>query len=416
MAEANEPPPINASIFPAKLWRMVNNPEDGAIRWDSGGKVIIIDQQLLETRILSPSSITADSFKTTNFTSFVRQLNLYGFKKHQPRVDQGKADEARSYHYYSNPNFVRSSPQLLRNLVRLTVENKAKLSAGQRLTSRLPNSQSGFSGENTDLVLTESCSLPLHPSHQAHPYHPFKFQGMRPQSGTPVPPRYLHRVPVAAPSHPYLHLLKERQVPLCNNYTAVASNSNMLYVRRALLPPTLNRSPGFNSLDHPNHPLQPGCYAPACCLFHPNRVALTTAVPAAQSPSPIGYYQAGSPVTVFGFNRNLHGTENQEGEKNDIDLDAVFQIADEVMQTSSSVCLVKVQTREEPVSVPEPSFEHADAISCDNNRSAAAVTNKKEKLVVSQPDQKAEDAKHEARSDPELSVDANNSAEDSSQG
>uniref|UniRef100_A0A3Q2D0C4 HSF-type DNA-binding domain-containing protein n=1 Tax=Cyprinodon variegatus TaxID=28743 RepID=A0A3Q2D0C4_CYPVA len=147
---------LSAPIFPAKLWRMVNNPEDGAIRWDICGKVIIIDQQLLETRILSPSSITADSFKTTNFTSFVRQLNLYGFKKHQPRVDQVKAGEARSYHYYSNPNFVRSSPQLLRNLVRLTVGNKAKLSAGQRLTSRLPNPQSGFSGENKDLVLTES--------------------------------------------------------------------------------------------------------------------------------------------------------------------------------------------------------------------------------------------------------------------
>uniref|UniRef100_A0A3P8VRL1 HSF-type DNA-binding domain-containing protein n=1 Tax=Cynoglossus semilaevis TaxID=244447 RepID=A0A3P8VRL1_CYNSE len=82
------PENINPSTFPAKLWRLVNNPASTAICWDHLGKAIVINQERFESQILSstssPNLDNTGSFKTTNFCSFVRQLNLYGFKKISP--------------------------------------------------------------------------------------------------------------------------------------------------------------------------------------------------------------------------------------------------------------------------------------------------------------------------------------------
>ncbi|TMS21242.1 hypothetical protein E3U43_015215 [Larimichthys crocea] len=131
---------INPNNFPAKLWRLVNNPANKAIRWDGHGEVVVIDHHLFERQFLSPITDNADAFKTTNFSSFVRQLNLYGFRradptaknKHHPTGDIG------TFHYFSNPNFKRDHPELIVNLKRLTVNNKVKLQAGLDVKSRPP--------------------------------------------------------------------------------------------------------------------------------------------------------------------------------------------------------------------------------------------------------------------------------------
>uniref|UniRef100_A0A3Q3VVM1 HSF-type DNA-binding domain-containing protein n=1 Tax=Mola mola TaxID=94237 RepID=A0A3Q3VVM1_MOLML len=75
---------LRSNTFPAKLWRLVNNPVINSILWDAEGKAVVIDRQLFEVEILSPYGLTAhnaDAFKTRNFSSLIRQLNLYGFKK-----------------------------------------------------------------------------------------------------------------------------------------------------------------------------------------------------------------------------------------------------------------------------------------------------------------------------------------------
>lgn len=66
--------------FPEKLWLIVNNPRCEEIQWnDEGTSVIIPSTRKFISEILSnPSSAL---FKTKNFASFVRQLNLYGFRK-----------------------------------------------------------------------------------------------------------------------------------------------------------------------------------------------------------------------------------------------------------------------------------------------------------------------------------------------
>ncbi|NXY74456.1 HSF5 protein, partial [Glareola pratincola] len=154
------PPALNPSNFPAKLWRMVNSPQFCSVRWDARGEGILIDQVLFEREVLSArlgqaaglSSDGANVFKTKNFTSFIRQLNLYGFRKlvvtagsvvgtrpgQCPGLGDGDSCTGTVHHFHS-PNFCRDRPDLLVNLKRLTSTNKAKLAAGLEVNSRPPS-------------------------------------------------------------------------------------------------------------------------------------------------------------------------------------------------------------------------------------------------------------------------------------
>lgn len=135
------PDSINPNNFPAKLWRLVNSRTNRAIFWDSQGDTIIINRHLFEKQVLSPSSPTldnADAFKTTNYSSFVRQLNLYGFRKIDPadKDDTKPKGDSVPYDHYYNPSFKRNHPELVATLRRLTAINKAKLQAGLSVNCR----------------------------------------------------------------------------------------------------------------------------------------------------------------------------------------------------------------------------------------------------------------------------------------
>lgn len=76
-----EPQPDAALLtFPEKLWWIVNNPKDDEIQWGAQGTSIVIPstQRFVSKILNNPLSVL---FKTNNFSSFVRQLNLYGFRK-----------------------------------------------------------------------------------------------------------------------------------------------------------------------------------------------------------------------------------------------------------------------------------------------------------------------------------------------
>lgn len=101
---------------------------------------------------------------------------------------------------------------------------------------------------------------------------------------------------------------------------------------------------------------------------------------------------------------------NQEVKRGDINLDTVFQIADEVMQTPANSCLVKVQTPERPgpVSVlssntPNPTMCYSPASVVKANPCAGPIImsvtsnairdafRQEEESVVSVPEQMPED-------------------------
>ncbi|NXS34243.1 HSF5 protein, partial [Pomatostomus ruficeps] len=142
--------------FPVKLWLLVNSPSVHSVRWDARGEGLFIDQGLFEQEVLSTAPAAAEEeelFKTKNFGSIVRQLNLYGFHKltvnlagsavgsgPRPATAGGDASypEGRLHHFW-NPHFRYDRPDLLVKIKRLTKANKEKLDAGLEVTSRLPD-------------------------------------------------------------------------------------------------------------------------------------------------------------------------------------------------------------------------------------------------------------------------------------
>ena len=80
-----EPPQKLASgqppAFLAKLWKIVNDEEIPNVHWGpEGDSFIVNDQDIFSKKILP------NYFKHQRMNSFVRQLNMYGFKK-VPKVN-----------------------------------------------------------------------------------------------------------------------------------------------------------------------------------------------------------------------------------------------------------------------------------------------------------------------------------------
>ncbi|XP_072304727.1 uncharacterized protein [Eucyclogobius newberryi] len=196
------PETMNPDTFPAKLWCMVNDPANVAISWDNTGDFVVICQPLFEEFVLSHCYKKNEGnfayFKTTKFSSFVRQLNLYGFKKKEPLSN---TDSSSPFLHFLNPNFKRDKPALLINLKRLTVDNKAKMDRGIEVKSR-PRRQSHHACHDEE-DNSERHSMKGRAGNR--PFHPYTYRKpVTPETGTPDPSRHLasgHFVPSLG--HPY---------------------------------------------------------------------------------------------------------------------------------------------------------------------------------------------------------------------
>ncbi len=88
-----------------------NNDNSKYVRWSESGTAILISDELgFSTHILPKY------FKHKNISSFIRQLNIYGFNK-------TKQDP--QFKEFSNPHFQKDYPELLSNIHRRTNRNKA---------------------------------------------------------------------------------------------------------------------------------------------------------------------------------------------------------------------------------------------------------------------------------------------------
>lgn len=102
--------------FPGKLWRMVNSCNSGAIGWSQSGHTIIIHQSKFKHEYLDPPN---SIFKTNNIGSFIRQLNLYGFRKLNAFKFSDTTDsEIKEVHEFQNDFFIQGRPELLSRLRR----------------------------------------------------------------------------------------------------------------------------------------------------------------------------------------------------------------------------------------------------------------------------------------------------------
>ncbi|KAJ2778619.1 Heat shock transcription factor [Coemansia javaensis] len=102
---------MTVTPFLNKLYSMVDDgASDGLIRWSAEGNSFVVVRHEDFAKEVLPRF-----FKHSNFSSFVRQLNMYGFHK-VPHLQQGgliaDSPEAESWEF-SNDNFCRGQPDLL---------------------------------------------------------------------------------------------------------------------------------------------------------------------------------------------------------------------------------------------------------------------------------------------------------------
>ncbi|KAI8377904.1 uncharacterized protein BYT42DRAFT_546523 [Radiomyces spectabilis] len=100
----------NVPAFLNKLFNMVNDPStDDLIRWSPDGTSFIVTRHEDFAKQVLPRF-----FKHSNFSSFVRQLNMYGFHK-VPHLQQGVLQSQNNSERweFSNPHFQRHQPDLL---------------------------------------------------------------------------------------------------------------------------------------------------------------------------------------------------------------------------------------------------------------------------------------------------------------
>uniref|UniRef100_A0A8C3S0B2 Heat shock transcription factor 1 n=1 Tax=Chelydra serpentina TaxID=8475 RepID=A0A8C3S0B2_CHESE len=104
----------NVPAFLTKLWTLVEDPDtDPLICWSpSGNSFHVFDQGQFAKEVLPKY------FKHNNMASFVRQLNMYGFRKVVHIEQGGLVKPEKDDTEFQHPYFIRGQEQLLENIKR----------------------------------------------------------------------------------------------------------------------------------------------------------------------------------------------------------------------------------------------------------------------------------------------------------
>ncbi|KAI8801729.1 hypothetical protein BJ742DRAFT_684869, partial [Cladochytrium replicatum] len=142
----------NVPAFLNKLYNMVCDASTSdLIHWSESGASFIVQRHEDFAREVLPRF-----FKHNNFSSFVRQLNMYGFHK-VPHINQGvlHSDAESELWEFSNPHFQRGQPDLLC----LVSRKKHARDPPSAATTGLVSSASA--AEPTDKPASKPASTPL---------------------------------------------------------------------------------------------------------------------------------------------------------------------------------------------------------------------------------------------------------------
>ncbi|XP_010837257.1 PREDICTED: heat shock factor protein 1-like, partial [Bison bison bison] len=93
----------------APAWRGCGDPH---VSWQSGNSFHVLDQGQFAKEVLPKY------FKHSNMASFVRQLNMYGFRKVVHIEQGGLVKPERDDTEFQHPCFLRGQEQLLENIKR----------------------------------------------------------------------------------------------------------------------------------------------------------------------------------------------------------------------------------------------------------------------------------------------------------
>ncbi|CAL1583987.1 unnamed protein product [Knipowitschia caucasica] len=114
--QANVSVPVlgNVPAFLMKLWTLVEDPQtDALIRWSpTGASFHVFDQGRFSKEVLPKF------FKHNNMASFIRQLNMYGFRKVVHLEAGGLVKPEQDDTEFQHQFFIRGNEQLLQNIKR----------------------------------------------------------------------------------------------------------------------------------------------------------------------------------------------------------------------------------------------------------------------------------------------------------
>ncbi|XP_076804740.1 uncharacterized protein LOC143448764 isoform X2 [Clavelina lepadiformis] len=144
------------SLFPTKLYRMVNDDECLCMRWAGDGEQMLINTRQFEDELLQNTHARWKyQLKTTSTTSFIRQLHAYGFRKviDTNAIEVVSQREPTHIRRYFHPYFHRDRPDLLMFMKRGVRPQPAK-----RQRSSLAAAEISASAAEGDNVLPNSPS------------------------------------------------------------------------------------------------------------------------------------------------------------------------------------------------------------------------------------------------------------------
>ena len=105
--------PSKRPAFILKLWTMVNDPlNEPYIQWTPDGESFKVLSKENFEKVVLPKY-----FKHSNYSSFVRQLNMYGWHKVQD-ITSGAMQSGDEIRQFKSPYFIRGKEDLLDNIVR----------------------------------------------------------------------------------------------------------------------------------------------------------------------------------------------------------------------------------------------------------------------------------------------------------